>query len=196
MCFRSGFKIDGPSGASRRRSGPRRIPTHRTHHRRRSWRRPCRTPSPTWSPFPTGSPSTPFAIRRWRVTGRSSPVVTPLIPIIGPHRRCYRRVCPCRIRPPPRFRVCWRTYRRRSGRNWCAARHPRRRRPRPRLFCRILRSRRHPRRLRRPPRRRARPRAAWVYRISTGGLTASPTSDWGHASMSCSWRCRVRTAIS
>lgn len=175
MCSRSGSRTDGPSGVNRRRLGPRRIPTRRIHHRRRSWRRPCRTPSPTWSPFHTGSPSTPFAIRRW-VTARSSPVVTPLIPIIGLRRRCYRPVCPCRTRPPPRFRVYWRTYRRRSGRNWCAVRHPRRRRPPPRLSYRIPRW-HHPRRHRRPPRRRARPRVAWVCRISTGGLTASPPLD-------------------
>lgn len=191
MCSRSGSRTDEPSGVNRRKSGPRRIPIRRTHHRRRSWRRPCRTPSPTWSPFHTGSPSTPFATRRW-VTARSSPVVTPLIPFIGLRRRCYRPVCPCRTRPRHRFKLCWRIYRR-SGRNWCAARHPRRRCPPPRLSCRIPRWRRCPRR--RPPRRKVHPRAAWVCRISTGGLTASSPSDRGLASTSNSWRDRLRTAI-
>lgn len=159
MCSRSGSRTGGPSGVNRKRSGPRRIPTLRTHHRQRSWRRPCQTPLPTWSTSPTGSPSTPFAIRRW-VMARSSPVVTPLIPIIGPRHRCCRPVCPCRTRPPLPFRICWRTYRRRNGRNWFAVRHPRPRHPPPRLLYRIPRWHHHPRRPRQPLHLRARLRVA------------------------------------
>lgn len=157
MCSRSGSRTGGPSGASRRRSGLRRTPTPRIHHRRRSWRRPCRTPSPTWSTFHTGSPSTPFATRRWVTLARSSPVVTPHIPIIGPRRRCCRPACPCRTRPPLPSKACWR-YRRRNDRNWCAIRHPRCPRQ-PTSPCRIHRWRRRPRRHRQPRRRRVRPRA-------------------------------------
>lgn len=197
--YRFGFRIGAQSGGSRRRSGPRRIRTIRTwvqvrRHHRRSSRRPCRIHSLTWARLPCGNPSTRFVTHLW-VTDRSFLVVTPLMPIIGHRHLCYHLECLCPTRRPPPSRACWRTYRRRKGRSWCAIRHRLHRQlhPRPRSPCRIPRF----RRLRRSPARpKVRPRVASGCPTSTDGPTASPPSDSRPGSTSCTSRCFARTATS
>ncbi|XP_043801251.1 homeobox protein ESX1-like isoform X3 [Apis laboriosa] len=194
---RFGFRIDAQSGGNRRRSGPRHIRTIRTwdrvrHQRRRSSRRPCRTLSPTWARLPCGNRSTRFVTHLW-VTGRSSPVVTPLIPIIARRHLCYHLGCPCLTRRRRPFKACWPTYPRPRGRNWSAARHHPRPPRRPRSACRTRKSRRP----RRPPARpKARPRPPWGCPTSTDEPTASPPSDSRPGSTSYTSRCFAKTGIS